>query len=111
MEISERKSQMLYKNETGGRIMVRITLPSAEPESEFEKIYRQICESYLESAKKYINAASVQGALFLDVSFDAQIGEKEIKIKRLAVLKQGAEIIKRKAVTDVFRSADLTLKR
>lgn len=111
MKISARKSQMLYKNEDGGRIMVRISLPKADSDCELESLYRTLCECYLDAAKKYINARPLKESFFLDVSFSAEEKEKEIKIKRLANLKQGAKIIKSKVITDIFDIGNLSLKK
>ena len=91
--------------------MVRISLPKADCECDLERLYNALSESYLNAAKKYINDSSLGGSFFLEVSFTVERGEKEIKIKRLANLKQGAKTIKYKMVTDVFSISDFSLKK
>ena len=111
MEISERKSQMLYKNESGGRIMVRISLPKADSECELDRLYRYLSDSYLNAAREYIGRKTLKESFFLEVRFDMEKKEKDIKIKRLACLRQGAKTLKTKILTDVFDSCDFSLKK
>ena len=111
MEIFDRRCQMLYKNENGGRIMVRISLPQTKDASDLNSLYSALCESYLNAAKDYINRSSVKSSCFFDVSYSIEEDKNEIKIKRLANLNQGAKTIKSKTLTDVFSISDFSLKK
>lgn len=103
---------MLYKNEKGGRIMVRISLPQTKEECELSSLYSALCDSYLNAAKGYINQNNVSSSFFFDVSYTVeQQGKNGVKIKRQCVLKESTRTIKTKIFTDFFLSADLSLKR
>lgn len=111
MEFREKKRGMLYKNNGGGRIMVRITLPRAIEECEMNSFYDAIGEKYLSCAASFINGLASDTALFLDVSYELEENEKEIKIKRLSTLREGGKTLKFKILSDLINKSDLKLKK
>ena len=111
MKIYDKKSQMLYKNEFGGRIMVRITLPRADSECELNSLYDAVMEKYLIAAKEFINKTEEAAVCFFDVSYEREDSEKYIKIKRVSVLKLGGKTVKAAVLKDCFQKENLKLKK
>ena len=111
MQIFERKRQMLYKNEAGGRIMVRISLPQGESDSDLNRLYNMLCERYFSAAKSFIGSVTEPISYFFEVSYESEYNEDYVKIKRLSALKAGARTLKASSFTDVFRKEDLKLKK
>ena len=110
MKLSQRKKDALYKNEAGGRIMVRIALPVAEGECELNMLYDRLIKEYLLAARDYIFKAGEMGTVFFNVGYEVEKCENEIKIKRLCILKRGAKTLKAVIHTDRFKKEDLKLK-
>ncbi len=111
MVISEMKRQMLYKNKSGGRIMVRISLPKAERVCEMNSFYETLGEKYLSSAVSFINSSDLCSTFFLDVSFEEEEKDREIKIKRLSTLREGGKTLKLKTFTDIINKSELSIKK
>ena len=111
MVISEKKRQMLYKNKSGGKVMVRISLPIADRDCELNSFYDSIGEAYLSYASSFINRTELRNVFFLDVTFDVEEKGSDIKIKRLSTLREGGKTLDVKIFTDLVNKSDLPLKK
>ena len=110
MEICDVKRQILYKNERGGRIMVRVTLPKAA-DTELDTLYSVLMQRYFIAAKEFINKAQESCAYFFDVSYTLEEKEKYVKIKRLSTLSLGGKTLKAASLCDLFDKNGFKLKR
>ena len=110
MELLTRKRQMLYKNDEGGKIMVRISLPYSEEDCDLNKLYEELCGKYLDSAKEFVGFAS-HLSCFLDVFYECENIKNYLKIRRIATLKYGTQIVKTTVVNDWFYKDGLQLKK
>lgn len=111
MKFFDKKSQMLYKNEFGGRIMVRITLPRADSQCELNTLYDAVTEKYLIAAKEFINKTEDAAVCFFDVCYEREDIRKYIKIKRVSMLKLGGKTVKATVLKDYFQKESLKLKK
>ena len=111
MEICDAKRQILYKNERGGRIMVRVTLPKAAADTELDTLYSVLMQRYFIAAKEFINKAEESCSYFFDVSYTLQKKEKYVKIKRLSTLSLGGKTLKSASLCDLFDKNGFKLKR
>ena len=110
MELLTRKRQMLYKNDKGGRIMVRINLPYTETKCDLNELYEALLGKYLDSAKNFIASAS-DFSCFLDVSYECENIKNYLKVKRIATLKQEGQTVKTTMMSDWFYKDSLELKK
>ena len=111
MEICDFKRQMLYKNERGGRIMVRATLPKCPAQTELNALYSSLMEKYFTAARDFINKTEDSFSYFFDVSYTLEENEKYIKIKRLSTLKVGGKTLKSTLLSDLFDKNGFKLKK
>ena len=112
MQITEKKSSMLYKNESGGRIMVRVSLPCTEnKDSDFQRIYDSLSYEYFILAKKFVASLAGQDSYFLEISYEMSENEKYIKIKRITRLRKGTLTVKTKIMSDCFYKDTLIIKK
>ena len=112
MEIAKIKTQRLYKNSVGGRIMVRLSLFKGEGDSAMNRLYESLAERYFTLAKNFIDSrADDRSTYFLDVICDKCDGGENIKIKRSSTLRCGASLIKKEDVFDVFDSSLKEIKK
>ena len=111
MKITSKKTQMLYKNESGGRIILTVVLPYADSECQLNCIYRSLCEKYFVEAKKFIDRKSTQESFVLKVSFETLEVGKILKIKRVLLLKNLGNTVLQKVSFDYFTKEDLKLKK
>ena len=110
MELLTRKRQMLYKNDEGGRIMVRINLPYAEKECNLNELYEALCVKYLDSAKNFVAFVS-RSSCFLEVYYKCENIKNYLKIKRISTFKQEGQTVKITVMNDWFYKDDLQLKK
>ena len=111
MEFSEKKTQMLYRNDLGGRIMVRIMLPSLEENCDFKRFYEALTEKYLESAKGFVLKNCDAACYFFDVSYECDNTDKCFKIKRISTLKVNGRVLKKAIIKDCFTKNEFRLKK
>ena len=110
MKILTTKSHRLYKNEKGGKIMVRLSLPEGEEGSLISCLYQKMREKYFSVSKRFIEEKNDTHTYFLDVTVEGVDGE-EVKIKRSSALKCGASLIKETTVFDIFDKDMQKLKK
>ena len=102
MEIINAKSHRLYKNLSGGRIMVRLSLPKTDGESSVNLLYDKLRDKYFSTAKSFIESRNDNSTYFLDVVFDKVENGENVKIKRSSALKCGASLLKEDITLDIF---------
>lgn len=111
MEFFDKKSGILYKNESGGKVMVRVSLPRCENNERFNLLYAFLSEKYFDSAKEFINKRNDAGSYFFDVTYCCEEGDKYIKIKRISTLKSGKNTLSLTEYNDIFEKESLKLKK
>ena len=112
MKISDFKMQMLYKNELGARIMVRLALPKTDEKTDLDRLYTELSKKYFAAAKAFISGCSDSAFYFFDVSYVIDGADKKyIKIKRLSTLKLGGKTLKATTLCDIFEKEGLSLKK
>ena len=113
MEIYEKKTDALYRNENGDKIMVRISLPRSDSESELDLLYSTLSSSYVKGAVRFIDSikGSDKKCYFLSVGYEAETLGDRLKIKRFARLRVGNMPIKEHVMTDVFDTGTFKLKK
>ena len=113
MEILEKKSSMLYKSESGNKIMVKISLPYSESDSEMNTLYSNLEQRYRSMAQRFISFANekLYKTYFLSVGYKSEISEKSLRIRRTVSLRCENRVIKESVSTDFFTKDDLRLKK
>ena len=110
MEFTDKKSAVLYKNESGGRIMVRVTLPKAD-DADFNDFYSALAEAYFLASKNFINGKKCDQSYFADVTYGCENFEKYIKIKRFFTLRPCGAVLRAYSDFDIFTKNGLKLKK
>ena len=110
MRLTETKRMMIYKNSVGGIIKAVISLPKTEEKSVLSEFYESLIECYFNAAKDFISRAEDTSFYTLHVKFEYEVGEKNIKIKRLSEISISGKTLRRKNTTDTFTLPALELK-
>ena len=110
MHILNKKVKRLYKNGVGGKILVRLSLPTTEEDSDINPLYEVLSEKYFSEAERFIISKNDRYTYFLDVVFSIAEEDKTVQIKRSSALKCGASLIKKEDVFDVFSKDTVKLK-
>ena len=108
MKLSRISRVALYKNDLGGRIILKVNLPKTDFESELLFLYERLTETYHEYSRQVLEEQ--RESMFLTVDFEIIEG-KTLKIKRLCTIKRGAKTLKTVVFCDEFYSDSLKLKR
>ena len=77
------KRIMVYRNDFGGKIIVKITLPKTECESDINRLYDSISFSYFDSARDFIAKTGDSSVYTLSVEWQAKEKNKTTKRKLL----------------------------
>ena len=111
MDILRRKSVMIYKNEMGGRITVKIELPfRKDSECDIDRVYSSLTSRYLDSARDFISKKSSSSAYSLEVTFEAEEGKKYTKIRRKNEFRCEKTILRGSSFCDLFENGTFKLK-
>lgn len=110
MHILNKKVKRLYKNGVGGKILVRLSLPTTEEGSDINPLYEVLSEKYFSEAERFIISKNDRYTYFLDVVFSIAEEDKTVQIKRSSALKCGASLIRKEAFIDVFLKDTAKLK-
>ena len=108
MKLSRISRVALYKNDLGGRIVLKVNLPKTDFESELLFLYERLTEAYHGYARRILEGESE--TLFMSVECEV-IEEKTLKIKRLCTIKRGAKTLKSVVLCDELYSESFKLKR
>lgn len=113
MELCEKKHSMIYRNENGVKIMVRISLPGTDCDCELNFFYSELLKRYILSAKKFIEGISgdCKETYFYSVRYKTETEKKKLRIRRYAILKLGASVVKECEFSDFFDKATLRLRK
>jgi len=111
MKFFDKKSGILFKNENGGKVMARVSLPRCEENDRFNLLYSFLSEKYFDAAREFINKRNDTQGYFFDVSYFCEEGDKYIKIKRISTLKSGKNTLWVKEYNDIFEKESLKLKK
>jgi hypothetical protein len=111
MEILDKKRIMLYKNEVGGKVTVKISLPTTEVETDVKRLYESLEKSYYKASEKFINEKGGTDSYCLSVSYEISEEKKYLIIKRLSELLFCGKTLLKKEYRDVFGRVTLNLKR
>ena len=111
MDILTRKSVMIYKNEIGGRIAVKIELPfTKDSECDIDRVYSSLTRRYLDSARDFIASKNSSSAYSLNVTFEVEEGKKYTKIRRKNELRCEKSILRGSIFCDLFENGTFKLK-
>jgi len=111
VHILNKKVKRLYKNGVGGKILVRLSLPTTEEGSDINPLYEVLAEKYFSEAERFIISKNDRYTYFLDVVFSIAEKDKTVQIKRSSTLRCGASLIKKEDVFDVFDSSLERIKK
>ena len=105
MIFSIKKNSMVYKNGSGARIAVRLSLPRCEESDGFNSLFSSIEEKYFDAARSFIASRNDGTTYFFDSQSEAFEDEKHIKIKNTATLRVNGRVIKSEETRNIFKKS------
>ena len=94
MIFSLKKKSMVFKNGSGARIAVRLSLPGCGESDRFNAFFDAIEEKYFDAARSFIASRDDGTTYFFDSQSEVFEDEKHIKIKNTATLRVNGRVIK-----------------
>ena len=105
MIFSVKKNSMVYKNGSGARISVRLSLPKCEESARFNALFALVEEKYFDAARCFISSRDDGFTYFFDAKSEALEDEKHIKIKNTATLRVNGRVIKNEETRNIFKKS------